>query len=162
MTIPPFSLSNILTLVLATACTLVVLHQQRTRNLNLALTGLLGGAAIVVALLLLTDDLQPTPVSDGAWLGALVLGILVGYRRARRLEVVFEPGARLKDDGDRAERVAVAGVLLAAASAELLFVVLQQPVIPAKYLATVAALCAGYHAGWCYRMIARIAALRSL
>lgn len=162
MTSAPFSLSNVVTLVLAVTCTLIVMHQQRTRNLNLALTGVLGISAIMAALLLLTDNLHPTPYSDGAWLVALVLGILIGYRRARRLDVIFEPGARLKGDSKTMERVVLAGILLAAAAAELLFGLFRQFLVPAKYLATVASLCAGYHAGWCYRVIARIIALRSL
>jgi len=162
MTIPPFSLSNIVTVLLALACTLIVLHQRRTHRVNVALTGALAVAAVIVALLLLTEELNPTPYRDAMWLGGLVLGFAAGRFRARRLAVEFRPGAHLAAGSFSADRLAVSALLLAAAGLDLVFVLQRQPLVPMIYLATAAALGAGYHAGWCYAVIARIVALKAL
>jgi hypothetical protein len=162
VTVAPLSLSNVVIVVLALSCCAIVLAQLRGRLFNVPLTVMSAALGVVVALLLLAEELAPTMASDALWLGGLVVGFLAGRRRGWRLRIPFGPAPDGEPRDETWDSVLAALLLPLAALLDLLFVVLKTPLFPLGYVAAVAALCGGFLAGRAFVVTARVTAMNRI
>ena len=94
--ISPLSLSNIVMVLIALVCARMVSNQTAGRVRSVVVVAIPAALALVVALLLLMEEFYATLVTDGLWLGALLLGsvpgITIGSLAARAVPEKFLRG----------------------------------------------------------------------
>ena len=145
--ISPLSLSNIVMVLIALVCARMVSNQTAGRVRSVVVVAIPAALALVVALLLLMEEFYATLVTDGLWLGALLLGFLVGRSRGWMLAVQFFPEKRSLSAPQTWDNLAAAFILLGLALLDLASATWEEAIFPPAYVAAVAALCAGHLAG---------------
>ncbi len=142
--IAPFSLSNVLTVVLAILCFRTIGSQSSGGVVKLWRLVVPPCLAAAVARMLLAGVFDATPAHDGEWLAAAIVGGIIGRARGwlmpveadRRWSLVRAPRTL---DGQVAGFALVAFTLIDSLGAAM-----EEPVMMPQYTAAGAALCAGY------------------
>jgi hypothetical protein len=154
--IAPLSLSNVLTVLFALACVKLIASQTSQRLWSVAFTVAPAMLSSSVALLLLTEELSPTLVSDGLWALALLAGFLVGRKRGWSLALTFYPEKRRFSAPQTWDNVAAALVLAVLAGIDTVSAVNRNALVDPEYTAAVAALCSGYFLGRSFVLTVRV------
>jgi hypothetical protein len=153
--IAPFSLSNLLTLVMAILCFRLIYAQSNGCILRIWRLAMPPCLAAAVALVLLAGVFDATPVHDGEWLAAAVAGGVIGRSKGWLAQMEADQAlglVRLRRSSDGA----IAGLaLFAFAILDSLGALIEDPVVEPQHVASGAALCAGYLAGRAVAMIVR-------
>jgi uncharacterized membrane protein len=140
----PLGLCNVLTVLCALACLWAISPQARgavVRLWALAVPAAFGG---VVAVVLLAGVFEATPINDAEWVGALVLGAIVGRMRGWSLSVEVAPTRDMIRLRAAWDGLIVAAAIVAMAVVDFISAASDRPVIPPVHVASVSAFCAGY------------------
>ena len=140
----PLGLCNVLTVLCALACLWVMSPQARgavVRLWALAVPAAFGG---VVAVMLLAGVFEASPINDAEWVGALVLGAIIGRIRGWSLSVEVAPIGNMIRLRAAWDGMVVAAGIVAMAIVDFISAASDQPVIAPVHVAAVSAFCAGY------------------
>jgi hypothetical protein len=140
----PLGLSNILTVLCALACVWSVSPEQRGRAMRTTALAVPSAFAGIVALVLLAGVFEATLEHDAEWIGALLLGALIGRARGWSLPVELSlPGGMVRLRA-RWDGVFMAAGIAVTAIVDFLNAALEQPVLHPAHVAAAAAFCAGF------------------
>lgn len=142
--IAPYSLSNVLTLLLAIVCLWTIGSQSSggiIKAWRLAVPPLL---ALAIALVLLAGVFEATILHDAEWLAALGLGAVLGRTRGWLTSVQADRRWGLVRLPRAADGLAAAFGLLVVTIVDSAGALLEEPVVEPQHVAAGAALCAGY------------------
>lgn len=142
--ISPLSLSNVITVLVAVLCLWTIVPQARGGAVKLWRLAMPPILASIQALVLLAGVFDATLVHDAEWLAAGMLGILLGRMRGWTLPIDIDRAhdlVRLRPSIDA--HVAALGLVVLAAI-DFTSASLEEPVMPADYVAAGAAFLAGY------------------
>ena len=153
--IAPFSLSNVLTVVLAILCFRAIRAQSFGGVVKLWRLALPPCLAAAVALVLLAGVFDATPAHDGEWLAAGVIGGLLGRARGWLMPVEADQMWRLVRVQRSLDGVVASFALLAWALIDSMGAAMEDPIVEPQHVAAGAALCAGYLAFRALAMIVR-------
>lgn len=153
--IPPLSLANVLTILIAAICLKMVASQTAGRVLKLPRLALPAALATVDALVLLAGVFDANLANDALWLGAAVAGFVVGRMRGWMLPMQVFPGKGAVRAVQTADNLAAAFALLALAMTDFISAALGEPLIDPGQVAAGAALCAGFLVGRWFAMAVR-------
>ncbi len=142
--IAPFSLSNVLTVVLAVMCLRSLLAQSSGGIVKLWRLAVPPCLAAAVALVLLAGVFDATPAHDGEWLAAAVLGGVVGRAKGWLARIEADQRWGLVRLPRSTDGVIVGFIVVVWALLDSLGAALEDPVVQPQYVAAGAALCAGY------------------
>jgi hypothetical protein len=142
--IAPLSLSNALTVLCALLCLWTASPQASGGDWRLWRLAVPGAFAALVALMLLAGVFDATWPHDLEWVGALVVGSVIGRIRGSNLPIQVVPDRTLvrlprSIDGS----VAAVGVVLTSL-VDFTSATLRTPIVETQHVASAAALCAGF------------------
>lgn len=142
--IAPYSLSNVLTVLLAITCLWTIGSQSSggiVRAWRLAVPPLV---ALAVSLILLAGVINAALIHDAEWLAALLLGAALGRTRGWLAKVEADPRSGLVRLPRAVDGLAAAFGLTVAAIMDSAGAMLEEPVVEPQHVAAAAAFCAGY------------------
>ncbi|MFI5001724.1 MAG: hypothetical protein ACHQK9_17730 [Reyranellales bacterium] len=142
--IAPLSLSNVITVFLAAMCLWTIVPQSRGGVVRLWRLAIPASFAAVEALMLLASVFDATPTHDGEWLGALVVGGLIGRMRGWSIAVEVDQAWGLVRLRPAIDGVVVAGGLAVLAAIDFVGAAFEEPILAPQNVASGAALCAGF------------------
>ena len=142
--IAPFSLSDVLTVVLAAICFRTIASQSSGGVVKLWRLAVPPFLAAAVALVLLAGVFDATPAHDGEWLAALIVGGIIGRARGWLMPVEADRMWSLVRLPRSIDGLLAGFALVALALTDALGAAMDEPVIEPQYIAAGAALCAGY------------------
>jgi hypothetical protein len=142
--IAPLSLSNILTVLLAFACLWSIVPQARGDSVKLWRLGVPPGFAVVQALVLLAGVFDATPLHDGEWIGAGLVGAILGRLRGWSLPIVTDRLGDLVKLRPSLDSHLAAIALVVLSAVDFTSASLENPIVPTDCVAAAAAFCAGY------------------
>jgi hypothetical protein len=142
--IAPFSLSNVLTLVLATLCFHAIRSQSAGSIVRLWRLALPPCFAAAVALVLLAGVFDATLAHDGEWVAGGVIGALLGRAKGWLMPVEADRSLGLVRLRRSMDGQIAAFALLIWAFLDSLGALMEDPVVEPQHVAAAAALCAGY------------------
>lgn len=149
--IPPLSLSNFLTVLIALSCTWTIAPQSKGRIIKLWRLAVPSSLAAALAVILLVEVIHPSVVRDAEWIGAAVLGCAIGQIRGRPLVVQSDHVSGLLRPQPALDGLLTAAGLLVFAILDFISAALECPVFPPEHVAAGAALGAGFI---CWRSLA--------
>jgi hypothetical protein len=142
--IAPFSLSNVLTMVLAIICFRAIRSQSFGGIVRLWRLAMPPCFAVAVALVLLAGVFDATPAHDGEWLAGAVVGGLLGRIKGWLTPVEADQMWGLVRLQRSMDGLIVGFALVGWALLDSLGAALEDPVVEPQHVAAGAALCAGY------------------
>ena len=155
--IAPLSLSNVLTVLLAIACLWTVVPQARGGRVRLWRLALPPALATAQALVLLAGVFDATIVHDAEWLGAGLLGAVLGRMRGWNLAFDLDRTRQLISTAPSIDIHLAALALVVLAAIDFTSASLDTPIVPTDIVASGAAFVAGYIACRALALAVRVA-----
>ena len=159
MMIAPLSLSNLATVAFAAICLLTITAQARGNVVKLWRLAIPACFAAVVAFMLLAGVFEANLESDAEWLGAAVIGIVLGRMRGWAIVVEVDQRHELVRQHRAPDGPLAAIGLVLLALTDFASAALQDPLVEPQHVAAAAALCAGYLGGRALAIAVRTARL---
>ncbi|MBV8394450.1 MAG: hypothetical protein JOY81_14835 [Alphaproteobacteria bacterium] len=142
--IAPYSLSNVITLVLAVVCLWTIGSQSSGGVVKAWRLAVPPMVALVIALVLLAGVFDATILHDAEWLATLLLGAAIGRTRGWLTKVQADRRWGLVRLPPAIDGLAAAFGLLVVSIMDSVGALLEDPVVEPQHVAAGAALCAGY------------------
>lgn len=142
--IAPFSLSNVLTVLVAVLCLWTINSQSSGGVVKLWRLAVPPCLAAAQALVLLAGVFDATMTHDGEWLVAMILGGLFGRAKGWLMAVEIDRTWRLIRLPRTVDGVVAGFLLVVVALVDSAGAAMETPVVMPQYVAAAAAMLAGY------------------
>jgi len=142
--IAPLSLSNVLTVLVASGCLWTIAPQSCGRLVRVWRLAVPPCLAAMVALALLVEVIHPRLASDMEWIEAAILGGIIGRVRGRTVAFQVDESRTLVRQQSALDGLLAASGLVWLAAIDFASAARQAPVVPPEYVAAGAAFCAGF------------------